>query len=340
MICDDKHNGTLLLPLVSIVIPTYNGAKYLPECVESCLGQSYPNLEIVVIDDGSTDDTIDVLRSYQGKIEYHYQENAGLAEARNTGHRIASGKYIAWLDADDIAHPERILLQALYLEKHGDVVLVCTNFCAFDEMGKKYDEYATRYYSQLQVPGGVEEILPEIEEIDSGSYHAGNRTIASAKIFSGDGRHKLIWGNFIHPPTIMMRKSACKKAGELKKNIPTQEDWEYFFRISKYGMIAWIDYPLLQYRLHSQQMSCNRNAVKNAKGIVLVFEDMLREEQAYAKENGREVRKALGRFCAGAAYTLIEVGKRSEAVAYLKKSFMCKPLMLINYRLLVKWFLS
>ena len=335
MIDNNKHNG--MLPLVSIVIPVYNGAGYLSECVESCLGQSYPNLEIVVIDDGSTDDSRDVLQPYQKKIVYHYQENAGLAGARNTGHRIAKGKYIAWLDADDIAHPERILLQALYLEKHEEVVLVCTNFSAFDEMGKKYDDYATQNYSQLQVPEGIREILPEIEEINSGSYHGVNCTIASKKIFSGDGRHKLIWGNFIHPPTIMMRKSAYRKAGELKRNIPTQEDWEYFFRISKYGRIAWIDYPLLKYRLHSQQMSSTSNAVKNAKGIVSVFEDMLKEEQAYAKDNEREVRKKLGRFCAGAAYTLIEAGKRSEALVYLKKSFRCNPLMLINYKLVVKW---
>ena len=335
---DDNHNGTL--PLVSIVIPAYNADKYLSECVESCLVQSYPNFEIIVVDDGSTDNTKEVLRSYQGKIVYHYQENAGLAEARNTCHRIANGKYVAWLDADDIAHPERILLQALYLEKHREVVLVCTNFSAFDEMGKKYDGYTSQYYSQLQVPGGVGEILPEIDEIDPISYHSVNCSIASTKVFSGDGRYKLIWGNFIHPPTVMIRKSVCKKAGELKKNISTQEDWEYFFRISRYGKVAWIDYSLLHYRLHSQQMSSTSNAVKNAKGIVSVFEDMLSEEQEYAKKNKREVHKTLGRFCASAAYTLIEDGKKSEAVAYLKKSFLCNPLMLINYKLFAKWLLS
>jgi two-component SAPR family response regulator len=178
------------------------------------------------------------------------------------------------------------------------------------------------------------------DEIDFSSYPAVNCSIVSLKIFSGDGRHKLIWGNFIHPPTIMMRKSACKKVGELKRNIPTQEDWEYFFRISKYGKIAWIDYPLLQYRLHSQQMSSTSNAVKNAKGIVLVFEGMLEKEPVYAKENERDVRKMLGRFCASAAYTLIEVGEKPEAIGYLKKSFRCNPLILTNYKLLVKWLLS
>ena len=327
-------------PLVSIVIPSFNNADFLPECVRSCLAQSYNNIEIIVIDDGSTDNTIEVLKPFKNQIVYHYQKNTGLAGARNTGHDLSRGKYIAWLDADDVAHPDRIMLQAFYMEKHEDTVLVCSNFSAFDEMGKNYDEYATQYYSQLQGTGGVGEILPEIEKIDFKNYYGVDCKIPLVNVFSGDGRHKLIWGNFIHPPTVMIDRTACRKSGKLKKGIPTQEDWEFFFRISKYGKIAWIDYPLIRYRIHSQQMSSSSNAVINAKGIVLVFEDMLKKEKDYSKDNERMVRIKLGEFCAGAAYILIEAGKKSEAVTYMKKSLRCGPLSWKNFKLILKWFRS
>lgn len=324
----DTH-GNRSLPLVSIVIPAYNSSQYLPECIESCLAQTYSNLEIVVVDDGSTDNTREVLQPYRDRISYHYQENTGLAGARNAGHEFALGAYVAWLDADDIAHRERIRLQASYLRKHPSTVLTCTNFTAFDETGKEYSEYASVYYSQLADNGGI-----------GGLLTAGEADEDLPNIYSGAGRHILIWGNFIHPPTVMIRKEACLKAGPLKNNIPTQEDWEYFFRISQYGAIAWLDSPLLLYRLHSQQMSSTANAVKNATGIVRVFEDMIDAEQEYARRHKNKVRKMLGKFCSGAVYTLIEAGDKIGAAGYLKKSFLCNPVSWRNYKLLTKLVLS
>lgn len=328
---DDIRNDAL--PLVSIVIPSYNCAQYLPECIDSCLAQTYPNIEIIVVDDGSTDNTKTVLQPYLGKVVYFFQENGGLAEARNTGQRIARGEYIAWLDADDIAHPERIMVQALYLEEHPATVLVCSNFFAFDETGEEYEEYCVQYYSQLDVSGGVGGLLSK----ESGGVAVAG---ASANVFAGNGRYTLIWGNFIHPPTVMIRAEGCRKAGNLNNNIPTQEDWEYFFRVSKFGGIAWVDYPLLRYRLHSQQMSSTANAVKNATGIVRVFESMLKEEHEYASDNKLEIRKMLGRFCASAVYTLLEDRQKTAAMGYLKKCFLCSPFSVRNYKLLAKLVLS
>src|SRR5215207_1739222 len=97
---------------VSFVIPNYNHARYLGQAIESALAQTYPNTEVIVVDDGSTDDSRSVAAGFCDRIRYIYQRNAGLSAARNTGVRAALGEYIALLDADDLVEPayaERLL---------------------------------------------------------------------------------------------------------------------------------------------------------------------------------------------------------------------------------------
>ncbi|MFH0731641.1 MAG: glycosyltransferase [Candidatus Omnitrophota bacterium] len=96
------------MSLVSVIIPTYNNASFISEAVDSVLAQTYTDYEIVVIDDGSTDNTKEILSKYNNKIRYFYQENKGVSSARNLGIRQATGEYIAFLDADDLMLPDRL----------------------------------------------------------------------------------------------------------------------------------------------------------------------------------------------------------------------------------------
>lgn len=98
-------------PLVSVIIPTYCYAQYVPDAVESALAQTYSNLEVIVVDDGSTDATQEALRPYHGRIKYIFQHNQGAAAARNTGIQHARGEWIAFLDADDVWHREKVRMQ-------------------------------------------------------------------------------------------------------------------------------------------------------------------------------------------------------------------------------------
>lgn len=88
-------------PLISVIIPVYNGASYLRKAIESILNQSYPSIEIIVVDDGSTDNSSEILRSFVPEIQYYYQKNAGVGAARNFGVRVAKGDFISFLDQDD-----------------------------------------------------------------------------------------------------------------------------------------------------------------------------------------------------------------------------------------------
>ena len=110
--------------LVSVVIPTFNYGRFVGDAVESALGQTYPHLEVIVVDDGSTDDTQRILKRFKSRIRYVYQNNRGLSAARNTGVRLANGDWVALLDADDRWHPHKTEVQLAAGQSIADVGLI------------------------------------------------------------------------------------------------------------------------------------------------------------------------------------------------------------------------
>lgn len=124
------------MPTVSIIIPVYNGARFLPEAIDSVFAQTYKDYEIIVIDDGSTDNTKEVLEPYFDKIKYIYQNNRGVAGAMNAGIRHAHGEYIAFLDQDDIWLPQKLAIQINYMANNPEIGLVYSKAHKIDEDGK------------------------------------------------------------------------------------------------------------------------------------------------------------------------------------------------------------
>jgi len=118
-------------PLVSVIICTYNHGKYLPEAINSVLYQDYPNIEIIVVDDGSTDNTSTVVKQFPS-IKYHYKQNEGLAKGRNTGIAISSGEYMLFLDADDWLLPGAVSINANYLNDNKDIAFVSGGHISID----------------------------------------------------------------------------------------------------------------------------------------------------------------------------------------------------------------
>src|SRR6267142_4272392 len=98
-------------PLVSVVIPNYNCGRFLAETLESVFAQTYPNVEVIVVDDGSTDDSLNVLESFAARVRVVRQANQGVSAARNAGIRESRGAFVAFLDADDLWHPEKLTKQ-------------------------------------------------------------------------------------------------------------------------------------------------------------------------------------------------------------------------------------
>ena len=122
-------------PLISIIIPTYNRASYIEEALDSIKKQTFTDYEIIVVDDGSTDNTKEILDKYKG-IRCIYLEHVGIAGARNTAVKAAKGKWIAFLDSDDLWKEDKLLKQVDYLHLHPDCRIVYTKFCNFNEISE------------------------------------------------------------------------------------------------------------------------------------------------------------------------------------------------------------
>ena len=186
--------------LVSIIIPVYNTGRYLKEAVDSAVNQIYKNKEIIVVDDGSTDNTKKVVEPYlnSGKMKYIYQENKGVAGARNTGIKAAKGEFIAFLDSDDIFLPDKIEKQVEILKNAPDFDIVC---CV---TGHFFDD--------------------DKENI---------RTFKNKPI-TDDQLKNLSKGNFININTALVRRGIVEKI-LFDENLRTSEDWDFWIRVHLSG---------------------------------------------------------------------------------------------------------
>jgi glycosyltransferase involved in cell wall biosynthesis len=131
------------LPLVSIVTPTYNMAKYLADTIESVLAQDYPNIEYIVVDGGSTDGSLEILERYRSRLRYFSEPDHGPSDAAAKGFRQARGEIFAWLNADDTYLPGAIRQGVEYLERHPETDVVYGEGWWIDESGAKIDRYPT-----------------------------------------------------------------------------------------------------------------------------------------------------------------------------------------------------
>ncbi len=305
-------------PLVSVVIPAYNAAATLDECLESVMGQGYPELEVVLVDDGSTDDTALVVKRFGDRVRYVYQRNAGLAAARNTGHREARGEFVAWLDADDVCEPYRIALQAEYLAAHDHIGLVSSEFSAFNGDGIIADCYARQYYGALD-KSTPEEIYGSSESYSPLMRDWFSRDIRSVEVFAGAIYEKLVWGNFIHPPTVMVRRSIIDAVGVLDPTLPNCEDWDFFIRLSRIAEIAYIDMPLLRYRRHPGQLSDMKNMRQHVLVWIAVQEKIRSSDPEMAERYGTRMRRQLGEWHSFLALQTAET-ERTMALVHLIKA--------------------
>jgi len=200
-------------PLVSIVIPVHNGEEYIKEAIDSCLNQTYENIEIIVVDDKSTDNTLKILQEYRDSITViPVEKQNGLGNVLNIGIRASNGEYIARMDADDVMYPNRIGKQVEYMQEHPNCVAV----------------------------GG------QIDIIDKDGNITGHREYA---IEDEDiKKNMFLFQPFAHP-AVMLRRSALEDVGLYPENIWKVEDVKLFFLLSKEGEFHNIGDTVLKYRM-------------------------------------------------------------------------------------------
>lgn len=213
---------TSSLPIASIIIPTYNAESYVGNAIESVLSQTYTAIECIVVDDGSNDNTCEVVKTFNNVI-YIYQENAERSVARNNGLSHATGKYISFLDADDSIAPTKIADQIRFLEDNPDIDAVYSK---------------TLFFTAESAPYSLK------------------RTTAS-----GDILEQLLYGNFITIHAPLFRKSALDAIRGFDPDLSHNEDWELLLRLALAGVhFGFIDTDHALCRLHDGNTS--RNEIK------------------------------------------------------------------------------
>lgn len=222
------------MPKISVVMSVYNGEKYLKESIESILNQTERDFEFIIINDGSTDNSLEILREYGGRdnrIKIVSRENMGLIFSLNEGVKLAQSNYVARMDADDISLPERFEKQLRFMEIN-DLAVCGTWAEAVDELGNKIKEM---------------NYTPNLKKIRS---------------------FTLIHNPFIHS-SVMFRKDVFNKVGGYKKLFKNIEDYELWTRIIFKFKSGNIFENLLKYRLHPEQITRKNNLEMRLRGLIV-----------------------------------------------------------------------
>ena len=218
--------------LVSVIMPSYNTARYIGEALESVLEQDYPHKELIVIDDGSTDGTRDLVRRYGDRVRLITQQNQGSAVARNAGLKAARGEYIAFLDSDDIWLPGKLSTQIGHLERHPGIGLVFSRWQVWKPDGDgrfaPASELRAQFDPSLPMPPGI---VPER---------------------SGWLYNRLLFSSLLHTITVMARRSLIDAVGPFDTELKRGQDYDYWIRASRHTEIQQLDRVLALYRLHGE----------------------------------------------------------------------------------------
>lgn len=268
-----------MTPVVSVVIPTYNNADYIVETLHSIFSQTYEDYEVILVDDGSTDSTRDVIELFHGKIRYHYQENQGLAVARNVGLEMATGEYVTFLDGDDIWHSDNLGIKVGILRKHPDIGGVFSDFSVFNQAGTIHHRGSKVVFPFFRRTGkDFPDIFPFMEKIGDSPDH-------KTKFYFGHIFSQLFWGNFILPSSMLFRKECAIKTGSFLPHMRTQQDYEYWLRFSKLYPLAYVDEVFVRYRRHPNQLTNHSNINKIFETVIEIIS---RHESEFSGVSGRQ----------------------------------------------------
>jgi glycosyltransferase involved in cell wall biosynthesis len=312
--------------LVSVVIPTHNRAHIIGKAVRSALAQTYRNLEVVVADDGSTDDTRTVIESLGPRVRYVRQANAGVSAARNFGMRHARGEFIAFLDSDDAWHPWKVEAQVAALHRHRDAGLVWTDMAAIDGadeiVAERYLRRMYSVYNDIDIAGILERSAPL-----RGLSESVPASVAPAPVFYGDLSSAILLGNLIHTSTVLFRRSWCQRTGGFDESYERAgEDYEFYIRLTSVGPVVFIDAPSTFYRVGvADQLTAPAMMLEIARNNLRAIETWLPRTPLSAGLPEYLVRRRFSESFAWLGEAELDAGHPLIAARQLSRSILLKP---------------
>lgn len=251
--------------LVSVVIPTYNRAGLVGAAIQSALDQTYDAIEVIVVDDGSTDATPNAVGAYGPRVRYHRQANAGVAAARNLGLRETRGEFIAFLDSDDRWHAWKIAAQLAVLRQRPDVGMVWTDMSAVDGGGRvrspRYLRTMYTAYQQVDIARTCSTV-----GLLGALWTAAPGELADLPVYVAEIYPYMFLGSLVHTSTVLLRRAWAREVGGFDEELRTGEDYPYHFRTSALGPVALIDAPSTLYAVgETDQLTAPRFGVQVAR---------------------------------------------------------------------------
>lgn len=217
-------------PRISVLLSCYNGSRWLSQAIESILNQTLGNFEFIIVDDGSTDNSLKIIKEYaqqDSRIVVLAKKNTGLADSLNKGLEIARGDWIARLDVDDISEPSRLQKQLIIAESKKNIVFVGSGLFAIDESGSILQTYHYPISHRLLV-----------------------RNLCTSRKFPAHS-------------SAFFRTDVVRAIGGYRSRIERSQDWDLWLRLSKYGELVCAAEPLVMLRQHSQQITHDESGKKS-----------------------------------------------------------------------------
>jgi glycosyltransferase involved in cell wall biosynthesis len=272
-------------PLVSIVIPTFNGANFLEEAIESVLDQDYPKIELIVLDDGSTDRTEEILRKYCGKFHWEKHANMGQADTLNKGWRMSSGDILSYLSADDTLLPNAVSASVRCLKSHGDVVLTYCDFNLIDSTSRVFRRA----------------IRPDF------SYH------------------DMVVRQICQPgPGVFFWRHAFEATGLWNSSLKQMPDYDYWLRLGLVGRFQRIPSILASFRVHNDsQTFAKSDVIRSEEPLHIISAFFEREDVPSDLAAAKD--EALSNAHLVSAQLHIRAGRYQLGCLNFKKAFSLYP---------------
>ncbi|MCA8987625.1 MAG: glycosyltransferase family 2 protein [Planctomycetaceae bacterium] len=269
------------MPTVSIVLPTYNRANLLAEAITSALQQTWDKLEVLVVDDGSTDHTVDVVRDLarrDERVHYFYQENAGVSEARNRALNMMSGQLVAFLDSDDVWLPWKLEAQVALLTARPEIGMCWTNMDAITPTGElKEKNFLRHMYGAYQWFEG-QEIFAEKRSLGDCCTGSLAPELQQIEVQSGSIYRQMFYGNLVHTPTVVLRREWAQQVGSFDRSMRRGgEDFKYHLATCRLGEVAYLDAASILYRVGNEdQLTKRENNLEFARSYIRTIQEELR----------------------------------------------------------------
>ena len=319
------------MPTVSVIIPAYNCESFIGHAVQSVLEQHHRDLEVIVINDGSTDNTVQALAPFRDRICLLQQKNAGAAAARNAGLRVARGELVAFLDADDWWVPSRLSVQLAALKSFPAAGMVFSDFAIADHTGANIMPSGIRWkYEAIRNTDATP--WPKIfSNSVTVPWAGGENGQLEAVAYQGHIAQWLFLGNFVNTCTVLLRREIIDRLGEFDQTLDTEEDYDYWLRVANEWPLAYVDAPLTTFRKSPGQLTRPdqiERIIKNALRVV-----QRASIRMAADLDPKTVTSRLSRMYFSLGVIALRSGRCADARNYLKQSLQHRPWRLMTLAL-------